>query len=108
VFGPVWTVLYLLMGISLYLVWTHTSKNKLPAYVAFMVQLALNTLWSVVFFGLHMPLLAVVVILLLVAAIVVTMVFFYRISKPAFYLLVPYLLWVCFATYLTIGIVVVN
>lgn len=108
VFGPVWTILYLLMGISLYLVWTHSAKNKLPAYVAFGAQLTLNTLWSVVFFGLHMPVLAVAVILLLVAAIVVTMVFFSRISKPAFYLLVPYLLWVCFATYLTIGIVVVN
>lgn len=109
VFGPVWTLLYLLMGISLYLVWTakkqHASRN---AYVFFGTQLALNSLWSVVFFGLHMPWLGVAVILLLLVMIVLTMKEFATISRAAMLLLVPYIAWVGFATYLTVGVAVLN
>jgi len=109
VFGPVWTMLYLLMGVALYLVWTSkAAKSKAVAYAAFVAQLVLNALWSLVFFGLHSPELGILVIILLIGAIVATMVTFYRFSKPAAYLLIPYLLWVCFATYLTIGIAVLN
>jgi len=109
VFGPVWTTLYLLMGIALYLVWTNkAAKSKPIAYVAFAAQLILNALWSLVFFGLHSPELGILVIILLMGAIVATMITFYRFSKPAAYLLIPYLLWVCFATYLTVGVAVLN
>jgi benzodiazapine receptor len=109
VFGPVWTVLYILIAISLYLVWTQKStKSKVLAYGAFATQMILNALWSFVFFGLHMPALAVVVVVLLLVAIVLTIMSFYRFSKPAAYLLVPYLLWVCFATYLTVGVALLN
>jgi tryptophan-rich sensory protein len=109
VFGPVWTALYLLIAISLYLVWTRKStKSKASAYWVFAVQMVLNALWSFVFFGLHMPELAIAVIIVLLAAIVATIVLFYRFSKPAAYFLVPYLLWVGFATYLTIGVAVLN
>ena len=109
VFGPVWSVLYLLMGISLYLVWTNkASKGKTTAYIAFAAQLVLNTVWSLAFFGLHSPELGILVILLLVGAIVATIITFNRFSKPAAYLLMPYLLWVCFAAYLTIGVALLN
>jgi len=108
VFGPVWTLLYLLIGISLYLVWVQKAKNKTAAYVAFAAQMALNALWSLVFFGLHMPELAIVVIALLLAAIVATIVLFHRIHKIAAYLLIPYLAWTGFATYLTIGVAALN
>jgi tryptophan-rich sensory protein len=108
VFGPVWTVLYLLIAISLYLVWVHPAKNKTAAYIAFAIQILLNTLWSLVFFGLHAPLLAVAIILLLVMAIIATIISFHRVSKVAAYLLIPYAVWVGFATYLTIGIAVLN
>lgn len=109
VFGPVWTILYILIAISLYLVWTQKStKSKALAYGAFAAQMILNALWSFVFFGLHLPALAVVVIVLLLVAIVLTIMSFYRFSKPAAYLLVPYLLWVCFATYLTVGVALLN
>jgi len=109
VFGPVWTTLYLLMGIALYLVWTNkAAKSKAIAYVAFAAQLILNALWSLVFFGLHSPELGILVIILLIGAIVATMITFYRFSKPAAYLLIPYLLWVCFATYLTVDVTVLN
>ena len=67
VFGPVWTILYLLMGIALYLVWTSkATKSKTIAYAAFAAQLVLNALWSLVFFGLHSPELGILVIVLLI------------------------------------------
>ena len=108
VFGPVWTTLYLLMGISLYLVWTAKRPATQNAYIFFGTQLALNTLWSVVFFGLHLPWIGVIVIVLLLAGIIMTMREFAKSSRVAMLLLLPYLLWVGFATYLTIGVAVLN
>lgn len=109
IFGPVWSLLYILMGISLYVVWTHPEKqNKTKAFIAFGVQLILNVLWSVIFFGLHSPIGGLVIILGLLIAIIITMFFFWRFSKPASYLLIPYLLWVCFATILNGAIVILN
>lgn len=108
VFGPVWTVLYMLIAVSLYLFWTSAGKGKWSGYVAFGVQMALNALWSVVFFGLQLPLLGVFVIVLLDIMVVVTMILFYEKSKVATYLLIPYLLWISFATYLTISIWLLN
>lgn len=109
VFGPVWSALYLLMGIALFLVWQRTDKTRgVRAFGAFGLQLLLNMIWSVVFFGLHMPWLGFIVILSLIAAIVWTMIEFKKHSGVATWLLVPYLAWVCFATYLTIGVAVLN
>lgn len=109
VFGPVWTLLYTLMGIALYLVWQQRSKHaKRPFYVLFGIQLALNTLWSVVFFGLHQPLLGVGVIVLLLLSIIVTAALAWKVSRPAAYLLLPYIAWVSFATALNIAIAVLN
>lgn len=110
VFGPVWSLLYLLMGISLYLVWTAKGEKvlKQKAYIAYGVQLALNTLWSLVFFGLHAPWAGVVIIVLMIVAIVATMKSFWPLSKTATYLLVPYLAWVSFATLLNISIALLN
>lgn len=113
VFGPVWSVLYLLIGIALFMVWITkgTGKKKVAkpaAYWWFGVQLALNTLWSVVFFGLQQPWLGVVVILALIVAIIGTMVSFHKYEKWASYIFVPYLLWVGFATYLTLGVALLN
>lgn len=109
VFGPVWTVLYLLMGISLYLVWTaQYKKSKKAAYTLFGVQLTLNALWSLVFFGLHAPWAGVLIIVLLLASIVATMRLFWPISKPAAYLLLPYIAWVSFATALNTAVALLN
>jgi benzodiazapine receptor len=106
VFGPVWTILYLLMGIAAFLVWQ--KGLRVPAVrVAlawFLVQLGLNALWTPVFFGLHRIELALVVILLLWAAIAITTCYFLKISRVAAGLLVPYLLWVSFATVLNASI----
>lgn len=109
VFGPVWSVLYTMMGVALFLVWTsQTTQSKKPAYGAFSLQLILNTLWSLVFFGLHLPWVGIIVIGLLIGAIVWTMREFTKVSQLAMWLLVPYLLWVSFATYLTIGVTFLN
>lgn len=107
-FGPVWTVLYALIGVSLYLYWTAKGESKWSGYVAFGVQMVLNALWSVVFFGLQMPLLGVWVIALLDIMVIVTIILFYERSKLAAYLLVPYLLWISFATYLSVSIWLLN
>lgn len=107
VFGPVWTILYLLMGVALYLVWMKNKKVK-TAVVVFSGQLVLNFLWSIIFFGLHLPILAFLEIIFLWVAIAVTIIIFAKISKVAAYLLVPYLLWVSFAAILNIAIVVLN
>lgn len=110
IFGPVWTVLYLLMGISVYLVWLKQSKSKRvkTALKLFLTQLLFNFLWSIIFFGFHNPLIAFVDIILLWIAIVLTIMTFYRLSKPAAYLLIPYILWVSFAALLNISIVLLN
>jgi len=108
VFGPVWTILYLLMGISLYIVWDKGfTKNRLAIFV-FALQLFLNFLWSLLFFGLRNPLYAFIEIAFLWVAIVLSIVLFYRISRTAAYLLIPYILWVTFAAVLNISYVLLN
>lgn len=109
VFGPVWTVLYFLMGVSLFLIWSKKTKNKDKKPLQFfLLQLGLNLLWSIVFFGLHSPIGAFITIVLLWAAIFYTIILFYKVSKNAAYLLIPYLLWVSFATLLNLAIVILN
>jgi len=99
-FGPVWTTLYILMGISVALV-LHTALT-LPkkALVLFSTQFVLNLLWSFIFFNQHQIGYAFVEIVCMLFFIVATIISFYRINKTAAYLMLPYLLWVCFATVL--------
>lgn len=106
IFGPVWITLYALMGVAAYLVWQKgwNKKRVRKALGVFALQLALNVLWTPVFFGLRSPGLALVVILLLCISIIWTITLFYRESKRAAYILFPYALWVGFATYLNIAI----
>ncbi len=110
IFGPVWTLLYLMMGVAFYLIWKQGWKKKKvrTAGMFFLAQLALNFFWSPVFFGLRAPLLGLIVIVAMWALIVMTMKKFYPLSRLAFYLLVPYLLWVSFATILNAAIVILN
>lgn len=109
VFGPVWSLLYVLMGIALALViLKQTDQSKKLAYTWFGIQLVLNTVWSLVFFGAQVPWAGVIIILLLIGSIVMTARAFYDIRKLSAWLLLPYLLWVSFATYLTIGVAVLN
>lgn len=104
IFGPVWTILYLMMGISLYLAW-NTKKISLKW---FWIQLILNSLWSILFFGLRNPPLAFLEIILLWIAILLTIKSFWKYNKMASYLLFPYLFWVSFASILNLSIVLLN
>ena len=108
IFGPVWVVLYLLMGIALWLIWRSNSKEKTKAIWLFGAQLVLNAVWSPIFFGARSIGDALVVIVLLWAAIVLTILVFKKISKAAAWLLVPYILWVSFALYLNFAIWILN
>lgn len=107
-FGPVWTILYLLMGIAAFLVWRSKSKYKNRALTLYAGQLFLNAMWSVIFFGLRAPGWALIEIAFLWAMIILTMRYFFRAVPTAGYLLVPYLLWVSFALVLNEAIYRLN
>jgi benzodiazapine receptor len=102
IFGPVWTVLYILMGIAAGLVWAKGFYHiwVKTALYNFGFQLLFNALWSVVFFGFKNPFWALLVILFLLALILLTIKWFNVVSRTAAYLLIPYFLWVCYATIL--------
>lgn len=109
VFGPVWNILYLLMGISLFLVLiSKKSKDRSLGIKLFYAQLILNALWSMVFFGLENPLGAFLIILVLWSSIFATIKIFFRVNKTAGYLLLPYIAWVTFAAFLNLAIVILN
>jgi benzodiazapine receptor len=105
VFAPVWSVLYVLMGVSAWLVWRKAGLSGAPVALAlFVVQLVLNALWSFLFFGAHRPDLAFVEVVLLWLVILATTVAFWRVSAPAGALLLPYLCWVAFASALNLQV----
>lgn len=110
VFGPVWTTLYILMGIAMFLVWKKGIETKYVrgSLTVFYGQLILNALWSIVFFGGHDPLGGFVVIVLLWLSILACIGFFSKVSRTAAWLLVPYLVWVSFASYLNFSIFMLN
>jgi len=101
-FGPVWTLLYFMMGAALYLVWRRWDGSPAvrAALIVFAAQLLLNGLWSFIFFGLRNPLGGFAEIVVLWAAILLTIALFWKVSRPAGLLLVPYALWVTFASVL--------
>ena len=108
VFPIAWTILYILMGSAAGLVWRSRQRDRLGATGRFLIHLACNALWSPVFFGLHWPAGGLVVIFLMLATLVATMIAFFRVSRPAGWLLAPYLLWVGYATTVNIGVVLLN
>ncbi len=106
VFGPAWTLLYLLMGLSFYFIWKKGGCKK--CYYIYFIQLFLNLLWSFSFFTLQSPLLGFINIILLWVTILLSIVWFYPVSKKASYLFIPYLLWVSFASVLNFSILLLN
>lgn len=110
VFPVVWSILYALMGISAFLVYKSDAnpsavKKGLTAYI---VQLILNFLWSIIFFRFEAFELALADLVLLLLTVIIMTVFFYRVSKAAAFINIPYILWLLFATYLNIGIIILN
>ncbi|MFC1962231.1 TspO/MBR family protein [Chloroflexota bacterium] len=109
-FAPTWTLLYLLMGIAAFLVWRHglESRRVRVALIIFLIQLVLNALWSMVFFGLQSPFYGIVVIILLCLMILLTLITFFRVTAVSGWLLLPYLLWTTFAAVLNISAWLLN
>lgn len=106
IFAPVWTLLFVLMGIAAFLVWRKELNKKTVkmALAIFIFQLFLNVFWSLLFFGMRNPMVAFTEIISLWFAIMALLLAFYQVSRPAAYLLIPYVLWVSFATYLNYAI----
>jgi tryptophan-rich sensory protein len=110
VFFPVWTTLYILIGISFALIWQsgfRKKENKIAGAV-FAIQLFLNGIWSYLFFGLQNIFYGLIGIIAVWISILATMILFYKISKKATYLLIPYILWVSFATFVNYYLWILN
>lgn len=110
IFGPVWTILYTLMGISAYFVWRQgiNDSQVKTALIIFGVQLFLNALWSPIFFGFRALFAGLIVIIIMWIAILLTILAFLKISTVAAVLLIPYILWVSFATILNFSLWILN
>ncbi len=105
-FGPVWITLYTLMGISLY--WVLDKKNINIPLILFSIQLVLNAIWSIIFFGLQNPFYAFIEIIILWIMILLTIISFYRVSRKAGLILLPYIIWVTAAMILNYYIWILN
>lgn len=110
IFGPVWTLLYIMMGIAAYLIWEKGwgKKEVQQSLLYFALQLGFNTAWSIVFFGYHSPWKAFIVIVILWFLILETIIRFTKLSKTAAWLLVPYIAWVSFASILNLAVAILN
>lgn len=107
-FPVAWTVLYILMGISLYLVWNGEKPNDKNLFSVFGIQLFLNFIWPIIFFNFRAYLIAFVVLIFLWAASFLMIVLFYQNKKVSAFLQIPYILWLTFATYLNFSVYVLN
>lgn len=109
-FAPAWITLYILMAVAAFLIWRKglDQKGVRFALIIFLIQLVLNTLWSIVFFGLESPLYGIIVIIALWIAILLTMIKFFKLSTIAGALLTPYIGWVSFAAVLNVAIWMLN
>lgn len=108
VFPIAWSILYLLMGISIYIIMQSKNKLKENARLIYFIQLVINALWTPIFFGLKEYFFAFLWILMLIVLVITMILTFYKISKKAAYIQIPYLLWLLFASYLNFGVFVLN
>ena len=108
VFPIVWSILYLLMSISYYIVSNSNSEYKDESKAAYIVQLIINSLWSLIFFGFEAYLLAFIWLLILLISVIVMITYFSKVNKTAAYLQIPYLLWIIFAGNLNLSIYFLN
>ena len=108
IFPIVWGVLYLLMSISCYIVSESSDPARNNALIIYWVQLVINSIWSLIFFGFEMYLFAFIWLLILLISVIVMIVKFYKVDKKAAYLNIPYVLWIIFAGYLNLGIYLLN
>ena len=108
IFAPAWGVLYLTIFIALILYIVHPAENKKSGYIYFAIQLVLNLFWTPAFFGLQNMVLGLIIIILLDIFVFLTLKKFYSISKASGIILIPYLIWIIYATYLNLGYIILN
>ena len=107
IFAPVWTTLYLMMTLAIWFFWHSKNRDINTVYIYF-IHIVFNTTWSIVFFGLHKILLALIVLMILIALIIILILRFKRVNMLSFYLMIPYLLWCCYALILNLNLVLLN
>ena len=107
IFAPVWTILYLMMTIAIWLFWHSKNKDMNTIYIYF-IHIIFNTTWSVVFFGFHQIFYALLILLILTSLIAILIIRFRRVNITSFYLMIPYLLWCCFALILNLKLILLN
>ena len=107
VFGPVWTILYLLMTISIWMYW-HSKNREMNTVYIYFIHIVFNTTWSIIFFGLHQIFLALTVLVILIIFIIILIIKFKRVNYVSSYLMIPYLLWSCYALFLNFNLYILN
>jgi len=107
VFGPIWTILYFMMTISIWLYW-HTRNREMNTIYIYFIHLVFNATWSIVFFAFHNMFLALVVLIILISLIINLILSFRRVKMISAYLMIPYLLWCCFALILNTSLIILN
>ena len=107
IFAPVWTTLYLMMTLAIWFFW-HTKNRHVNTVYIYFIHIVFNTTWSIVFFGLHQIFLALVILIILILLIVVLIIRFKRVNFVSYYLMIPYLLWCCYALFLNFNLLMLN
>jgi len=107
IFAPVWTTLYLMMTVAIWFFWHSKNRNMDTVYIYF-IHLIFNTTWSIIFFVVHNILLALIVLIVLIVLIIILIVRFKRVNLLSAYLMIPYLLWCCFALILNTSLLILN
>jgi len=107
IFAPVWTILYLMMTIAIWIFWHNKNRDMNTVYIYF-IHLVFNTTWSIVFFVFHNMLLALIVLIILISFIIILIIRFKRVNLVSFYLMVPYVMWCTFALILNFNLIILN
>ena len=107
VFAPVWTILYLMMTFAIWNFWHSKNRDINTVYIYF-IHIIINTTWSIVFFGLHQIFLALVVLVILIGLIITLIIRYKRVNFVSYYLMIPYLLWCCYALFLNVNLLILN
>ncbi len=107
IFAPVWTTLYLMMTLAIWFFWHSKNRDMNTIYIYF-IHIIFNTIWSIVFFGLHQIFLALIVLIILIGLITTLIIRYKRVNFVSYYLMIPYLLWCCYALFLNINLLILN
>ena len=107
IFAPVWTILYLMMTLAIWLFW-HSKNREMNTIYIYFIHIVFNTTWSIVFFGLHQIFLALILLMILIVLIIILILKFKRVNYVSSYLMIPYLLWSCYALFLNLNLYILN